>query len=952
MSGDRPQLATATASDLTRLACLWAEQELCGRRPAKCDPFAWACREKNLDSFLLFVRLKQLPKVPTFADAVVQQRRVVEEEAVAAGNQRGLADRLIVQLPTASTGTCYNMFDDAEGDCWQEEPGDWWHSEGGDPSNHMEMEPTIGVDQSGESVQAALNARRRRTTRLTFFDDESGEDGLQLEPDDFNLVTGLVDRRGWPEFAKAKKFAGAWLGMVFKRGPQGMGYYRDVPKTAISLVQMLPAVADASPIVLQLDQVIPERKAKHPTRSEEPDTCPRRKRTSTGRKSKGEGLDLEWPCDASLTAASTFHVALGQWAFETVNGSCWNTAANYLTQTAADFVAVQETTVLADNVPDTEQAARNKGWKAALTPCNLTKAEGKSAGTAVCCRTHIGARKSFDDDCCSKWVRARFQMKHLGAVCKGGVHFGSCYLQCNWEHNRAFNLDLLQCIAAVIGTLRGPWILGGDWQCPPDELRSTGWLKTVKGVIYAPEAPTCGDRVLDYYVVSEELAQAWAIVAACVIGDATFGPHRPVRLIVKATTRTVMVRQLDVPFGFKADLPFGPMPQRSSPVALCDHQAKRSSQIGNGDPSCDVLSNAVAKHGTAKRGGSTACGGVDNYSNSDGRSLEELGKDYNGLIDTIEDELCAIEGLEGRQAEAKKGRATGARFCWKPALGDDTAGAAKTTSASRAWRKTAKWLGDVLHTKCSGNAESARWKVRFYRHPKPDRAVATDEQLMSVKVFEDWRSTIRTGQLHSKPWLEMLKQVAEKQADRQEAAAQLASMKNYQEWINDGAGCGLKRQHQFSRNAIGWTETALDRCSSNEVGEHDDLEGLSEEQIEAIRDKVSDDSAPADVQAEVNDQAMTWKTVWGGDLADKSDPAWPEDIGVIPPMVLVQALIDAAMSFPKETGLGWDRLHPRALCRLSHGTLVWVCVVLHNAEKERQVAGRGRVGAHRPVAEV
>ena len=116
MSGDRPQLATATASDLTCLACLWAEQELCGRRPAKCDPFAWACREKNQDSFLLFVRLKQLPKVPTFADAVVQQRRVVEEKAVAVGNQRGHADRLIVQLPTASTGTCYNMFDDTEGD--------------------------------------------------------------------------------------------------------------------------------------------------------------------------------------------------------------------------------------------------------------------------------------------------------------------------------------------------------------------------------------------------------------------------------------------------------------------------------------------------------------------------------------------------------------------------------------------------------------------------------------------------------------------------------------------------------------------------------------------------------------------------------------------------------------------------------------------------------------------
>ena len=50
-------------------------------------------------------------------------------------------------------------------------------------------------------------------------------------------------------------------------------------------------------------------------------------------------------------------------------------------------------------------------------------------------------------------------------------------------------------------------------------------------------------------------------------------------------------------------------------------------------------------------------------------------------------------------------------------------------------------------------------------------------------------------------------------------------------------------------------------------------------------------------------------------------------------MIMVQALIDAAMTFPKETGLGWDRLHPRALCRLSYGTQLWVCAVLHNAER-------------------
>ena len=120
----------------------------------------------------------------------------------------------------------------------------------------------------------------------------------------------------------ATKFAGAWLGMVFKLGPRGLGYYRDVPKIAIMRMQHLPAVADAPPVVLQLDQIIAERTPKNTAHSDEPETCPRRKRTSTGRRSKGDGLDYEWPCDDSLTARSTFHVSQGQWAFETVNGSC------------------------------------------------------------------------------------------------------------------------------------------------------------------------------------------------------------------------------------------------------------------------------------------------------------------------------------------------------------------------------------------------------------------------------------------------------------------------------------------------------------------------------------------------------------------------------------------------------------------------------------------------------
>ena len=130
------------------------------------------------------------------------------------------------------------------------------------------------VNQEGESVQAALNSRLRGTTRLTFFDDESGNEDMQLEPDDFNIVIGLVGRRGWPEFSNATKLDGAWLGMFFKRGPLGMGYYRDIFKMEFNLAMHLPAAADATPVIIQMNEVVGSGPHKKVGQDEEPDTCP------------------------------------------------------------------------------------------------------------------------------------------------------------------------------------------------------------------------------------------------------------------------------------------------------------------------------------------------------------------------------------------------------------------------------------------------------------------------------------------------------------------------------------------------------------------------------------------------------------------------------------------------------------------------------------------------------
>ena len=76
----------------------------------------------------------------------------------------------------------------------------------------------------------------------------------------------------------------------------------------------------------------------------------------------------------------------------------------------------------------------------------------------------------------------------------------------------------------------------------PDELASTGFLALVNGVVHAPADCTCGPNTYEYFVVSRELSPA--VYAVHTVADSGFGPHTPVRLLFRASPRSMMVRCL------------------------------------------------------------------------------------------------------------------------------------------------------------------------------------------------------------------------------------------------------------------------------------------------------------------------------------------------------------------------------------------------------------------------
>ena len=61
------------------------------------------------------------------------------------------------------------------------------------------------------------------------------------------------------------------------------------------------------------------------------------------------------------------------------------------------------------------------------------------------------------------------------------------------------NLDLLDTVSCTLSGLKGPWCIGGDFNCTPAQLIDTGWLAKVGGVIHYPtDATTDKGKTYDF----------------------------------------------------------------------------------------------------------------------------------------------------------------------------------------------------------------------------------------------------------------------------------------------------------------------------------------------------------------------------------------------------------------------------------------------------------------------
>ncbi len=750
--------------------------------------------------------------------------------------------------------------------------------------------------------------------------------------------------QGSDDFIPSTRFDGRRDGMVFRVGHRGLGYYRDSGGHAPSahapvlcLDELVPRSADGrrtnTEAALRRDEVDDvERDRQHgrPPGCEYhgermPSLARRQRRARRRRPAAGYVIKETMDC------AEVDWRRAGYWAVDTVNPNSWKGAMGYLERTAADAVLIQETRRLGAQVQSAEREAMHNGWRASLRAAEQTEADGTTAGLAIATRRHIGlANLGGTEHGGGGSPSARVHAKWMGGMVRGGVH-----LLTTWPHHTEGpsprNLDVLDDLARIISSIKGPWLAGADWNMSAAALAATGWLDMVDGVAIVPEVCTCEASCIDYFVVHRSMLHMVAGIS--VIEDAGLHPHKPVRLFLRADARSLKVRRLRKPASFpKGGGPPGCLPE----AATCPMGVPRPLAEQDGGLRQHVHPHLRPRNPPQRDDG--------------GRTRRERSS-YADWIRQVEVELADIYGITGDDERARHGgRENGPKFVWECALGQQRPVPRYSSGASIRWRTIAQCARDLARDDAmreEGNVASSTVARTAQRALRKLTAIVGEGSPTEPAVAAAAALLSETGSAPRRAIAETARQAAIK-LERDLAAVR---DKEWRRWIAGEGSGALGRQHRFSRTQMGWIPskvgiapvsilTKLDRADG---GDGDGQQLHQQRVAEAAPDDGRASSgrilrqaalglAPMGIQEVVEDQAILWGEHWAV-RQGLPKPQWPDGIGDVQlERPTVQQLRAALKSFPAGTALAWDALHPRALLRLGDARLEELIDVLVKAE--------------------
>jgi len=598
-------------------------------------------------------------------------------------------------------------------------------------------------------------------------------------------------------------------------------------------------------------------------------------------------------CDGGNAAiAESWWKQFGVWAIDTANSNSWASAEKaILRRSSADVVLGQETKLLAApgaQVPFSQ--GKRAGWRVCATPAHRTALGKGSGGCFIATTRSIGLHEHAG--VVKLAVRHRLHAGHVQAVMRGGIHVVSIWL-IDGVGLSPENLMILEHAAEVILKLRGPWVIGGDWNLLPSVLEASKWLELVGGIIVATALTTCHSSTYDFFVVSEGLEGA--VLGVQRIDDAGLHPHYPSRLLLAGNARSNFVRKLVRPPAVPGALPQGPLP---TPACL-------DLQLGDCPTAQGIQSATLAWFAGAHR------------------------------------EWTSLTGVRGALSEAA--------FRWVAAPGPVACRHHSPSAISVAWRvlaTRAEECANILRHPSPGAADVVARQVR-----KMLMLIAKWGETATAPTAASWVHTVVkiVNAVSSDPCagghstLRGLIHMARQKAVKIEIGISATATKEWTGWIKGNPATSeagkrpTKRAFRYVKGLAGWESSSIGRQIQNDeanqmaddAAEGDEAVMADDGSARTWTDPDSSGHVPLSEQADVEGEGDAWAGVWqeGAQYSvspQSIDPAGTEK----PPALGCHMLRAAAWTFPADTGLGGDNVSPRAFARLSDTVLDALALLL------------------------
>ncbi|CAE7748672.1 ZCCHC13 [Symbiodinium sp. CCMP2592] len=224
-------------------------------------------------------------------------------------------------------------------------------------------------------------------------------------------------------------------------------------------------------------------------------------------------------------------------------------------------VLLQELHLTTEAAHEAAIAASKRGFRLFTSPPFLSDKRRPLGGFGVLIRSFLNPRHVLThtvEGCGFLAVSLRCSGFELTLV--------SIYLQSGTGFNSPVNADVLARLLAFLPSLRGVWIVAGDWNNPTQDLLATRLEEVSHGRFLGSGSPTAAtDREIDYFLVSSPAVASLTVAQDWVV---PFKPHCALRATLQLSSLQLPYPQLatfcEV---FPDPLPFQPSVPSPSPVA-------------------------------------------------------------------------------------------------------------------------------------------------------------------------------------------------------------------------------------------------------------------------------------------------------------------------------------------------------------------------------------------------